>query len=87
MAYYRGITNVVHLQLHKNNYFNIAKARKEREREAEEREGAAAWTTERSRGELWRAGVGRARERESSQEEREGARRKPNARRQEQAQA
>ena len=36
MAYYRGITNVVHLQLHKNNYFNIAKARKEREREAEE---------------------------------------------------
>jgi len=30
MAYYRGITNVVHLQLHKNNYFNIAKARRER---------------------------------------------------------
>ena len=41
MAYYRGITNVVHLQLHKNNYFNIAKAR--REREAEERERASAW--------------------------------------------
>ena len=38
MAYYRGITNVVHLQLHKNNYFNIAKARRERTREAEERE-------------------------------------------------
>jgi hypothetical protein len=36
MAYYRGITNVVHLQLHKNNYFNIAKARRERTREAEE---------------------------------------------------
>ena len=32
MAYYRGITNVVHLQLHKNNYFNIAKARRERTR-------------------------------------------------------
>src|SRR6266566_4959344 len=36
MAYYRGITNVVHLQLHKNNYFNIAKARRERTRKGEE---------------------------------------------------
>lgn len=31
MAYYRGITNVVHLQLYKNNYFNIAKARREKQ--------------------------------------------------------
>jgi len=46
MAYYRGITNVVHLQLHKNNYFNIAKARREK-REAEERECVCAWTEDR----------------------------------------
>jgi len=28
------LTNVVHLQLHKNNYFNIAKARREKQRKA-----------------------------------------------------
>src|SRR5215472_6210072 len=32
MAYYRGTTKIAHLQSHKNNYFNIAKARRERSR-------------------------------------------------------
>src|SRR6266581_9087267 len=59
MAYYRGITNVVHLQLHKNNYFNIAKARRERTRS---RGNASVRVPGRK---IARSGVGRARKRSS----------------------
>jgi hypothetical protein len=61
MAYYPGITNVVHLQLHKNNYFNIAKARRERTREAEEREYVCL---EEERGSI--RGIARGREKEAT---------------------
>ena len=47
MAYYRGITNVAHLQLHKNNYFNIAKARREKRAKQRKRECACAWMEDR----------------------------------------
>jgi hypothetical protein len=59
MAYYRGITNVVHLQLHKNNYFNIAKARRERR---EKQRNASVCGAGRSRWREGRGGAGRERE-------------------------
>ena len=57
MAYYRGITNIVPLQLHKNNYFNIAKARRER---AAEETRVCVCLDERA----WSGGVGRERKEE-----------------------